>query len=366
MMDFNVSKIENTGTISTWLQNITYFAGQFLKKHHTVDLHAIFIYLLNHIKLGQVPEMRLLRDILMIMSGWVSLDLTEMTKNQTECLVGGFLLRIEASEYTDKLRSSKYSERALKHALYKKTPYIYVEEGGNRKEEAFSFAFLFMALVGTTSKTLLYNNENNQLRFLSSRHDELHTLFVQINEFLMFAEKNQVSYSNLLPSNPLHVLTRTFGMHPEQVFHTIRHCLKPLYTLTHDEQKTKVAEFKDVLDYHLEQNSQCINTECSDDYFEEKKYLEDQKNKVWNFITPELYMLFWYLQLSNIHCPIDKYKSVIDKIQTKEQESELSESKKKKRGREERQKKKSIIALKDEKDNILKNIAEHEVYIKSV
>ena len=187
-MDYNCSKIENTGSIATWLQNITSFAGQFLKKHHTVDLQAVFIFLLNHIKLGKVPEMRLLRDILMIMSGWVSLDITEMTKNQIECLAGGFLLRIEASEYTEKLRSSKYSERALKHALYKKIPYIYVENG-ERKEEEFSFAFLFMALTGTTSKTLLYNNESNQLRFLSSRHDELHTLFVQINEFLMFAEK---------------------------------------------------------------------------------------------------------------------------------------------------------------------------------
>lgn len=51
--------------------------------------------------------MRLLRDMIMHMSGWISLDMTEMTQNQIECLSGGFLLRIEASEYTDKLRSSK-------------------------------------------------------------------------------------------------------------------------------------------------------------------------------------------------------------------------------------------------------------------
>ena len=162
-------------------------------------------------------------------------------------------------------------------------------------------------------------------------------------------KNNQDAYSQLLPTNPLHVLTRTFGMHPEQVFNTIRHCLKPLYELSTEECTAKVAEFKDVLDYYLTQNAKCINTECSDDYFKEKKYLEGQTEKVWNFITPELYMLFWYLQLSNIHWPIDKYKSVIAKVQAKEYGSESSDNKKKKKGRGDKQKKKSLAVLKEEK-----------------
>ena len=364
MTDYNENKIENTGTISVWVQNITSFAGQFLKRHHSVDLNAIFIYLLNHIKLGQVPEMRLLRDIVMFMSGWVSLDLTEMTKNQIECLAGGFLLRIEASEYTEKLRSSKYSERSLRHALMKEVSYIYTDENGEKKEGSFTFAFLFMALVGRTSKTLLFNNQSTQLRFLGSRHDELHLLSIQLNEFLMFAERHQSSYQNLLPSNPLHVLTRTFNMHPEQVFNIIRPCLKPLYELSEEEQKTKVAEFKDVLDYYLEENAKCKGTDCSDDYFEEKKYLEDQKEKVWGFITPEFYMLFWYLQLSDIHCPVEKYDQAMEKIQARDVVVDPDMSKKKKL-KIDKQKKKSIASLKEEKDKIMKNIDDHEKFIKS-
>ncbi|CAI2362951.1 unnamed protein product [Moneuplotes crassus] len=365
IMDFKTEKIEKTGTLSAWLQNITSFAGQFFKKHHNVDLNAIFVFLLNHIKQGFVPEMSLLRDIVMFMSGWVTLDLTEMTQNQIECLAGGFLLRIEASEYTEKLRSSKYSERALKRALYEITPYCYREnEDGELKQGNFSFAFLFMVLVGVTSKTVLYCHDSSQLRFLSSRHDDLHSIFIQINEFLMFAEKHPSSYEQLLPTNPLHVLTRTFGMHPEQVFTTIRHCLKPLYELSPEEFKAKTEEFKDVLDYHLSENAKCIGTECSNDYFTEKEYLIDQKNKVWNFITPELYTLFWYLQLSNIHCPIDKYKSTTEKIQARPVED--SESNKKKKSRIMKNKKRSIQALKDERDGILKNIELHETYIKGI
>ena len=83
-MDYNKNKIEETGIVSVWLQNLASFTGQFLKKRHSVDLNGIFIYLLNHIKLGQTPEMRLLRDIILHMSGWVSLDMTEMTENQVE------------------------------------------------------------------------------------------------------------------------------------------------------------------------------------------------------------------------------------------------------------------------------------------
>lgn len=112
-----------------------------------------------------------------------------------------------------------------------------------------------MALVARSSKTLLYNTDTDQLRFLSSRHDELHLLFIQISEFLMFADKTPQLYSQILPTNPLRVLTRTFGLYPEQVFHTVRHSLKPLYELTEEEYTTKVIEFKDVLDYYLSQNA---------------------------------------------------------------------------------------------------------------
>ena len=297
MIDYGKEKVEDTGVLSVWLQNISSFAGQFLKKNFNVDLQGIFIYLLNHIKLGQTPEMRLLRDIIMHMSGWVTLDMTEMTENQIQCLAGGFLLRIEASEYTEKLRSSRNSESSLKHALEQKIPY---SSDDSSPPSNYSFAFLFLALIARNSKTLLFNTETDQLKFLSSRHDELHLLFIQISEFLMFAEKPSV-YLNYLPTNPLHVLSRTFKLYPQQIFHVVRHCLKPLYELTDDEYSTKVAEFKDVLDYYLTEISECKNTECSEDYFDEKKFLTDQKDKIWNFITPEFYMLFWYLQLSDIH-----------------------------------------------------------------
>lgn len=255
MMDYKKDKIEKTGTVSVWLQNIATFTGQFLRKNYSVDLHGIFIYLLSHIKLGQSPEMRLLRDMIMHMSGWISLDMTEMTQNQIECLSGGFLLRIEASEYTDKLRSSKNSENSLKTALNQKVRYVDFEEGVECPEDDYTLAFLYMALVARSSKTLLYNTDTDQLRFLSSRHDELHLLFIQISEFLMFADKTPQLYSEILPTNPLRVLTRTFGLYPEQVFHTIRHSLKPLYELTEEEYATKVLEFKDVLDYYLSQNA---------------------------------------------------------------------------------------------------------------
>lgn len=219
MIDYDKEKTEDTGVLSDWLANISSFAGQFLKKNYDVDLMGIFIYLLNHIKLGHTPEMRLLRDIMMHMSGWMSLDMTEMTDNQKQCLAGGFLLRIEAFEYTEKLRQSKYSERSLMHALSQTIMYSPDEES---EKQEYSMAFLFMALIARNSKTLLYNTDTNQLKFLSARHDELHQLFIQISEFLMFAQKPAV-YATYLPINPLHVLSRTFKLYPHQIFHVVRH-----------------------------------------------------------------------------------------------------------------------------------------------
>ena len=136
-----------------------------------------------------------------------------------------------------------------------------------------------------------------------------------------------------------------------------------MYELTPDEYNTKVAEFKDVIDYHLEQNALWINTEWSDSYFNEKKYVEDQKEKIWNYITPELYMLFWYLQLSDIFCPQDKYHSTLEKLQTKDLIDNLN---KKKKQKNDKAKLKSISLLKEERDSILKRIEEQEKYIKGI
>ena len=218
MVDFNKDKIQDNGIVSVWLQNLASFTGQFLKKFYNVDLQGIFKYLLNLMLLGQTPEMRLLKDIWMQMSGWMSLDMSEMSENQIQCLAGGFLLRIEAFEYTEKLRTSKNSERSLKNALTQMIKYSKFNENQEWNEESFSFAFLFMALIARNSKTLLYNTETQQLKFLSSRHDELNLLFIQISEFLMFSEKPTM-YATLLPSNPLHILSRTFKLSPEQIFH---------------------------------------------------------------------------------------------------------------------------------------------------
>jgi THO complex subunit 2 len=362
MMDYKKDKIGKTGIISVWLQNIASFTGQFLKKNYHVDLQGIFIYLMNHIKLGLTPEMRLLRDIIMHMSGWMSLDMTEMTENQIECLAGGFFLRIESSEYTEKLRSSKNSEKSLKYALTNKVNYHYEDAEGNTADELYSIAFLYMSLIAKNSKTLLYNTETDQLRFLSSRHDELHLLYIQMSEFLMFAEKPP-AYKSLLPSNPLHVLSRTFGLDPEQIFQIVRHSLKPIYELTQEEYETKVNEFKDVIDYHLDQKMLCKNTECSNDYFNEKPYLEEQKSAIWNYISPELYMLFWYLQLSDIYCPEYKYKQSLEKLKARDSTDVIP---KKKKQKNDKAKQKSITVLNDEKEGILKSIQDHEKYLQEV
>lgn len=268
-------------------------------------------------------------------------------------------MRIEAADYTDKLRSSKNSEKGLKAALTKEIKYSHINAEGETVSDMFSIAFLYMSLIAKNSKTLLYNTETSQLRFLSSRHDELHLLFLQISEFLMFAELPSV-YTSLLPTNPLHVLSRTFRLYPEQIFQTVRHSLKPLYQLTTEEYDTKVHEFKDVIDYHLEQIAKCKDSECSGDYFDEAKFLEEQKARVWNYITPELYMLFWYLQLSDIYCPENKYASSIKKLN----QEDPNESQKKKS--KDKTKKKSIQILKDEKVTIRKSIEEHEKYIQEM
>jgi len=99
------------------------------------------------------------------------------------------------------------------------------------------------------------------------------------------------------------------------------------------------------------------------DYFDEKKYLKEQKDRIWKYITPEIYMLFWYLQLNDIHCPQDRYHSTLEYLKMKEPIDLIN---KKKKQKNDKAKVKSISLLKEEKDMIVKNIEEHEKYIKSI
>lgn len=73
-------------------------------------------------------------------------------------------------------------------------------------------------------------------------------------------------------------------------------------------------------------------------------------------------MLFWYLQLNDIHCPQDKYHSTIETLHMKE----VNEIIKDKKGKHVKAKQKSISLLKDERNRILSNIEKHEAHIKTI
>lgn len=74
-------------------------------------------------------------------------------------------------------------------------------------------------------------------------------------------------------------------------------------------------------------------------------------------------MLFWYLQLSDIYCPVEQYTQTLEKVKAKDFSTEAN-SKKKVKG--DKLKEKSLNCLKDERDKTLGNIEQHEKYIKNI
>lgn len=52
------------------------------------------------------------------------------------------------------------------------------------------------------------------------------------------------------------------------------------------------------------------------EYWDEKAYLNIKKNEIWKYLKPELYAIFWYLQLKDILVPEKTYREEINKINT--------------------------------------------------
>lgn len=77
-----------------------------------------------------------------------------------------------------------------------------------------------------------------------------------------------------------------------------------------------MQEFKAVLDQHYEARFNTVTEEVENEneYWSELQFLTVKKEEVWKFISPELYTIFWYLNLQSLVVPDDIYKEQIKKI----------------------------------------------------
>jgi hypothetical protein len=96
----------------------------------------------------------------------------------------------------------------------------------------------------------------------------------------------------------------------------IRGSLKPIWELTEDEFNQKVHIFKSILDMHFEQRQRAITDEKfeANCYFNERGYIASLSQEVWTILNPQLYTIFWYINLQQLVVPDKIYQEQIKNV----------------------------------------------------
>ena len=62
------------------------------------------------------------------------------------------------------------------------------------------------------------------------------------------------------------------------------------------------------------------------EYWDEGKFLSEKMDKLWQHLNPELYCIFWYMDVRDFHYPEQLYSKEIKKLQIAEKKNKQEES----------------------------------------
>lgn len=79
----------------------------------------------------------------------------------------------------------------------------------------------------------------------------------------------------------------------------------------------EVGEFKNVLDLSMESRlDKALNSENTqdNDYWDEIAFIKSKKEDLWLHLKPELYCIFWYINIQSLHVPEKLYREEIKAV----------------------------------------------------
>lgn len=166
-----------------------------------------------------------------------------------------------------------------------------------------------MANLAKMTQHIAYKIPTDQIVLVSTLYDRMQFNFIQFVESLAYLENVPSRYSLLFPPQPEKVLTLNYRLPPQYVFQILRGGLKKIQHLTDDEFNQKVHEFKSVLDLHFRVKKEMVTEEVeqSCEFWDEKKYLTEIDEEKWKILNPQIYTIFWYLNLQSLLVPDDTY-----------------------------------------------------------
>jgi len=302
--------------LSAWLQSLSQFCGAVFKKYPT-DITGLLQYIANQLKAGKSLDLLVLKEVVQKMSGVEAND--EITPSQLEALAGGELLKAEGA-YFGQIRNTRKPSMRLRDALM---------EG--------KLTLPLCLLIAQQRNAIVYVEEQSRhLKLIGKLYDQCQDNLIQFGGFLT----NQLSthdYQATLPS--LDELHHTYGVTPDASFFLTR----PVYKYEIQEKvKSLQLAYSEKNDFSKQKQLDMEKSfsETCDDIFRPvvESAIPLQASKIWNNLSPLLYVTFWSLSMYDLYTPRERYVEEEKKLKvTKagvDDNKEIPSSSKKKKEKE--------------------------------
>ncbi|XP_058948707.2 THO complex subunit 2 [Pocillopora verrucosa] len=293
-------KHEDTN-ISEWLKSLAVFCGTVFRKY-SIELTGLLQYVANQLKAGKSFDLLVLKEVVQKMSG---IEISEeVTAAQLEALSGGELLRAEGG-YFGQIRNTKKSSQRLRDTLI----------------EGKLDLPLCLLMAQQRNGIVFFEDPDRHLKLVGKLYDQCQDTLVQFGGFLA-SQLTAEEYESHVPS--LDVLGQSYHLTPDVAFFLSRPMFVHQIDIKYEEAKKAIAakgkqlQQKQILQCYIE----AVNS-AMEPVFQSARLL--QAPRVWNSISPQLYVTFWALSMFDLYVPSERYEQELNKL--KQQQAQLDDNK---------------------------------------
>ncbi|CAH3126788.1 unnamed protein product [Porites lobata] len=293
-------KHEDTN-ISEWLKSLAVFCGTVFRKY-SIELTGLLQYVANQLKAGKSFDLLVLKEVVQKMSG---IEISEeVTAAQLEALSGGELLRAEGG-YFGQIRNTKKSSQRLRDTLL----------------EGKLDLPLCLLMAQQRNGIVFYENADRHLKLVGKLYDQCQDTLVQFGGFLA-SQLTAEEYDSHIPS--LDVLGQSYHLTPDAAFFLSRPMFVHQIETKYEEAKKAIAakgkplQQKQILQCYIDAVILVMEP-----VFQSARTI--MAPKIWNSISPQLYVTFWALSMYDLYVPLERYDQELTKL--KQQLAQLDDNK---------------------------------------
>lgn len=289
------SKLKEDGVnAAQWLSSLETFAGAFYKKFPSVEMHGLLAYLVRRLEQGEILELGVFRTLLTTAGSYGFADCEStagLSDTQLDGRAGSQLLKRETSDFGIVEKFNRKASLKLRSVL----------------QDSDVGAVILILLSQIRSRILYHVDKSTpkHIKLLGSRYDSCQMVLSVLTDFLTDTTEEQGQpagpgsikcYASSMPE--LSELHQSFGLEPAVSWMLCR----PLIRAAMFEQEENEEVHEHLLPYLPHTDTMKATSSAM------------LPEACWQYLTQDLFEMFYSHSLYDIHCPETRYKTEIVRL----------------------------------------------------